>query len=297
MNLTQIESLISHLYEGAYIVDPNRRITFWNNSSERISGFSASEVINNHCYNNMLQHVDANGRALCFGGCPLHRTLQTGEIVEAKVFMKHKSGYRIPIIVKTIPILDNNTIIGAIEFFSEENFIKDINLENQKLKDELMKDSLTQIFNRRYFDFFISKIMDESLIFGTKFGVLVLDIDLFKNVNDAHGHLIGDEVLKVTAKSLEANIRKTDLISRWGGEEFIGIFRVESISELETLAEKLRIVVEQSSYINNTVNIRVTISVGGTLFVNTDNVHSLVLRADNNMYEAKKLGRNRVVVK
>lgn len=226
MEYSSYETLIPHLYEGVYVVDRNRTIIYWNEGSERITGYKQEEVVNRHCFDNILQHVDYNGKQLCFGGCPLHHTIQTGEINESHVFLRHKEGYRIPVSVKAIPIYDkDNQITGAIEVFTDERFQREVFNENERLKNELMKDPLTEIANRRYFEFQLKHIYEEAIVFQKPFGLLMFDIDHFKSVNDTHGHQIEDEILKVVAKTLTSNIGEADVISRWVEKNSLGLLK------------------------------------------------------------------------
>lgn len=298
MEYSSYETLIPHLYEGVYVVDRNRTIIYWNEGSERITGYKQEEVVNRHCFDNILQHVDYNGKQLCFGGCPLHHTIQTGEINESHVFLRHKEGYRIPVSVKAIPIYDkDNQITGAIEVFTDERFQREVFNENERLKNELMKDPLTEIANRRYFEFQLKHIYEEAIVFQKPFGLLMFDIDHFKSVNDTHGHQIGDEILKVVAKTLTSNIGEADVISRWGGEEFIGIIKANNLEELKEIAEKLRILVSKSTYKKSNEEIlNVTISIGGTIFSQDDKIDDLIKRSDDYLCQSKKNGRNQSTI-
>ncbi|MGI6787128.1 MAG: diguanylate cyclase [Acholeplasmataceae bacterium] len=294
MKIKYNDNLIPHLYEGVYVVDKNRKIIFWNEGSERITGYSKEEVVNSFCYQNILQHVDHNGKQLCLEGCPLNETLQDGIIREAHVFLKHKDGYRIPITVKTLPIYDSEqNIVAAIEVFTDERFQRQIYHENIELKDKLRIDPLTQVANRNFFDFEIAKRLEETKLFSNTFGILMMDIDYFKKVNDTYGHLVGDEILKIVAHTLTSNIKKTDLVSRWGGEEFIAILDVSNKDELLKIAERLRLLVAASSYqLDEERTVQVTISIGGTLVTKIDTIKTAISRADENMYYAKQNGRN-----
>lgn len=287
------DNIIPYLYEGVYVVDRKRKITFWNEGSERITGYSAAEVTDSFCYQNILQHIDDNGKQLCIEGCPLQKTLEDGLMNEANVYLKHKDGYRIPVMVKTLPVYDdNNTIVAAIEVFTDERFQQKVYEENVALKDKLKTDPLTKVANRHFFDFELSKRMEEAIQFNQTFGIIIADIDHFKKINDTYGHLVGDEMLKIVAHSLTSNIDKNDLISRWGGEEFIGIVDVDTIEALKTVAERLRNVIQASSYqTKQGETIRVTVSIGGCLFEQED-TKSLLEKADRNMYIAKQNGRN-----
>lgn len=293
MNNLYDPSLFNHLFEGVYVVDTQRRIIFWNHGSERITGYKADEVVNKYCHNNLLQHVDDQGKLLCFAGCPLHHTIQTGEIQQAHVYLKHKEGYRVPVSVKSIPLYDtNHHIVGAIEIFTDERFQKEILNENELLKDELMRDALTQIANRRHFEFTLKTMIEQYHQFNQSFGILMFDIDYFKVINDTYGHSVGDEILKLVAKSLVSNIKTHDVISRWGGEEFVGLFMVNHESELKAIAERCRVIVEKSSYNHLKHDIKVTVSIGGVMMKPNMNAKALIDLADQALYTSKSNGRN-----
>jgi len=117
-NILAYLEILNNLYEGVYIVDKDRRITFWNKSAEDITGFSADEMQGRSCFNNLLNHVDAEGNSLCLGGCPLHKTILDGMDREAVVYLHHKNGHRVPVVVRTVPLVIEGEIAGAIEIFS-----------------------------------------------------------------------------------------------------------------------------------------------------------------------------------
>jgi len=299
MGLSYDTNILPHLFEGVYIVDKNRQIVFWNEGSEQITGYSAEEVTNSICYQNILQHVDESGKHLCHDGCPLQKTLNDGIINEARVFLKHKEGHRIPVMIKTMPIHDAaQNIVAAIEIFTDERFRKQMYKENAELKDKLRTNPLTQAANRIFLDFHLNKRIEEAKKFSMPFGVLMIDIDHFKAVNDTYGHIVGDEILKKVANSLLSNVAKTDIVSRWGGEEFVLVIDVDNKEDLEKIAERLRSVVMTSSFkIDDGTTIGVTVSIGGTMVNRDDDSASLIARADGHMYDAKRSGRNRCQIK
>ncbi len=291
------QNLLNQLFEGVYVVDRERKIVFWNKGSERITGYSSEEVVNKYCHNNLLQHVDEQGKLLCFAGCPLHHTIQTGELQEAHVYLKHKEGYRVPVSVKSIPLYnENKNIIGAIEIFTDERFQKEVIDENVSLKHELMKDPLTQIPNRRYFEFALKNMIEEYQQFNQRFGILMFDIDYFKVINDTYGHMLGDEILKLVSKSLVSNIKRHDVVSRWGGEEFIGLFVVDNENDLRAVAERLRNIVMKSSYLHETKDIQVTVSIGGAMIYPNLSMEGIIDLADQALYMSKSLGRNQTTI-
>lgn len=170
--------------------------------------------------------------------------------------------------------------------------------ESRKLKDILTKDDLTGISNRRYIDFYLNNKIKEAEEFNATFGILFFDIDHFKKVNDTYGHIIGDEILKMVSKTLNTNIRSEDFIGRWGGEEFIAVFNIPNISELNDIASKLKTIISKAAFkIDDSQSLSVTVSIGGTMFIQKEGITSLISRADELMYESKESGRDKITVK
>jgi len=167
----------------------------------------------------------------------------------------------------------------------------------EELRKLAMLDSLTEIGNRRYGEIQLQSRLDEMRRYGASFGVLIADIDHFKNVNDSYGHDVGDEVLKRIAQALSASVRSSDVVTRWGGEEFLAIIINAGIAELGAVAEKLRTVIEDTECTAGGDPIPITISIGATLAQPSDAVDTLIKRADRLLYHSKSAGRNRVSVR
>ena len=170
--------------------------------------------------------------------------------------------------------------------------ITNIKLESQKHYYNATHDNLTRLHNRAYFLDNLNMILNEAERYKTDNSIILFDIDYFKSFNDTYGHLKGDEVLKSVAKVTSTNIRKTDVIARWGGEEFIIILPNTQIATAELVAENLRKQIE-------TINIKgidknITSSFGVSEYLDGDDHDSLIKRADDALYEAKNSGRNRV---
>ena len=295
-NIELYKTILSNIFEGIYFVDTDRRITFWNGGAERITGFSAKEVIGKRCRDNILMHVDATGKSLCLNGCPLQSTIQDGRDREASVFLHHKNGHRVPVTVRSIPIYNEKLIVGAVEIFVDDSEKHEF-LENAKeLETLLTLDQLTSLPNRRFIDSFLSSKFKEFKELGIKFGVLFIDVDKFKNFNDSYGHDVGDKVLQMIARTFLSSTRANDLIGRFGGEEFIAILTGVDESSLIDKAERLRMLIENGSVIDNQNVLSVTISIGATMIREDDTVETLIKRADKMLYRSKEEGRNRVTM-
>lgn len=297
MVTNEMKAIFDNLYEGVYIVDKKRKILFWNDSAERISGYNAKDIMGNHCYNNILRHVDEDGNQLCLNGCPLHATIMDGQSRSNLVYLHHKKGHRVPVNVKTFPIYDEDSnAIGAVEIFNDAQYYMESKDKVEQLQKDVMYDQLTKVPNRRYFDSFITNKFDEYHQFDSSFGLLFIDIDHFKHVNDTYGHVIGDEVLKVVSSTVKKALRSSDFIGRYGGEEFVVLLFGVSEEVLKKIANKLRVLVESSITHTDKEDIHVTISVGGSLIRKDDSISSLIERSDKLMYESKNTGRNKVTI-
>lgn len=287
--------ILDHIYSGVYIVDLERRISYWNKAAEMITGYSAENMTNQLCYNNFLNHVSEEGKVLCHDGCPLAGTILDGKDREANVFLRHKNGYRVPVKVHASPLHDKDgRIIGAIETFSDNTTLVSTRQNLANLSDELMKDNLTGVSNRKYLVRKIEEGINNFVSLKINCGLLFLDIDHFKLINDSFGHVIGDKILKMVANTISKNIRDNDVIGRWGGEEFIVLLENSKPRYLASIAEKIRMLVEASGLRTSDAIISVTISIGATLLHPDDTVEEVIKRADKLMYQSKDIGRNRV---
>jgi diguanylate cyclase (GGDEF)-like protein/PAS domain S-box-containing protein len=290
------KSILDNLYDGVYFVDRNRMITYWNKGAERITGYAAKDVIGTHCWDDLLSHVDNEGISLCRIGCPLLKVITSGIDMRAEVFLSHKDGHRVPVQVRATPIIDGTgNVIGAAEIFSD-NSEKVAALEQvEELQQKVFLDPLTDLANRRYVEMNLHLKANELSRYGWHYGVIMMDIDHFKDVNDRYGHDVGDEALKVIARTLMYSTRSTDMVGRWGGEEFIAVITNTDETKLHDIAERYRSLVERSGLPlggNNTL--RITISAGATLARLDENPEAVIKRADMLLYESKRGGRNRV---
>ncbi|MCS7011851.1 MAG: sensor domain-containing diguanylate cyclase [Anaerolineales bacterium] len=288
--------ILDNMYDGVYLVDQERRILYWNKGAERITGYPAEKVVGTKCSDNLLNHVTESGQELCFGGCPLYATMQDGQERQAEVFLHHAQGYRVPVLVRTAPLYDENRQIrGAVEVFSDNRLLFSTRRRMRHLEETVSLDPLTGISNRRYIEARLRAALNALEQDLLPFGVLFLDIDFFKRVNDTYGHEIGDEVLKMVAKTLQQNIRQEDIAARWGGEEFVILLMNTDARGLLLAAEKLRALVKASSLRVGNKYISVTVSIGGTLAQPGDDLTTLLRRVDQNMYRSKLTGRDRVI--
>ena len=293
----QLADVLENLHDGLYCTDTHRVITFWNHAAERITGYPAAEVLGRSCAANILVHVDTDGRSLCRGLCPLAMAMADSVGREAEVFLRHKDGHRVPVLVRTGPLKDRQgQVVGGIELFTDLSNILANNSRVRELEQLALLDNLTQLANRPYLLREIEARFEEMRRYGIPFGLLFMDIDFFKRFNDTYGHDVGDEVLKLVANTFVANSRAFDVYGRWGGEEFVGVIRSIDAEDLAALGNRMRVLVNQSFLMHDEARLGVSISLGATVAHPDDTAASLIKRADQLLYQSKKEGRNRLTL-
>jgi diguanylate cyclase (GGDEF)-like protein len=167
--------------------------------------------------------------------------------------------------------------------------------KTRELEQLATLDNLTGLFNRRYADTYLDKLLKQAAERERRFSITLCDIDLFKQINDVHSHAIGDEVLRTVADILRERCRRTDMIARYGGEEFLICFPDTSLAQSQTLCEELRGAVERHDWARVGLARAVTISFGIAESRPELSVSTLVHTADLRLYAAKHAGRNLVV--
>jgi len=207
-----------------------------------------------------------------------------------------------------VPLRTKDRILGSIEVINKNSgsFDSDdmliltalvnqvaVAIENARLYEESIVDGLTGLYQRKYFELRLEEELKRSQKYKHPLNLVMIDIDYFKRVNDEHGHLMGDAVLKEVASVFKKSIRLEDVVARYGGEEFVLIMPHTSVENMRKTGERLRAEIEEMEI----SGIRITISVGIGHFDGKEmdfNHRDLINCADRALYLAKKRGRNRV---
>ena len=187
-----------------------------------------------------------------------------------------------------------NELMARVSAALRTKWLQDeLRTRNAELDRVSRIDMLTNIYNRRHLDEHLRSVISAARRHDRSVGVLIVDIDHFKDVNDEHGHLAGDAVLREVAARLQQEMRTEDALGRWGGEEFLAVLTDTPPDGVRVMAERLRQVIAAAPFtLDDGSQIRVTVSVGHTN--GTEDAEVLVHRADDALYVAKAEGRNRV---
>lgn len=258
--------IFDRVNEGVYILDLNKKIVYWNAAAERISGFSAKEVIGKGCSENVLVHIDGSGKQLCFGFCPVDNTISTGDPSSGDVFLHHKKGHRVAVHVDIVPIKSpEGRTVAAIEMFSSK--VNDT-LNTEKIK-ELVRlsymDDDTAMLNTRYAKMKINSHIEESkkMMNGNDtysgseagLGVLTLKVKNAEEVRLIYGKVTYHEFMKLAANTINANIETNKFVIKWGDGEILVLMQDVKKILLSSLAEKVKILLGQSYIERNGVKL------------------------------------------
>lgn len=280
--------ILDNLEDGVYFVDPERRITVWNPAAERITGFAKEEILGSYCQDNLLNHIDTEGRPLCLLACPLYATLGDGKPRTDEVLLRHKDGHRVAVLVKIIPMFDEaGKITGAVEIFTPQSkAVFDTNLVDS-LSSIAMTDQLTGLPNRKMLESFLEYKFMEFRRFGSRFSVAWLALDDFAAFARQHGRHIADGFQRKIAKTVEDSLREYDKFGRWDDGVFVGLFVPRHESDLPAIAQRLQNLVAKSAVEHGDRTLATTASVGITWVRETDTVESVLQRAALLMQEAR----------
>jgi len=285
----QMEFILGATKTGLDVIDSEYNIRYVDPEWEKIYG----EPAGRKCYEYFM------GRSEACPNCGIEKAKKTKEtVVTEEVLLKEDNR---PIQVITIPFQNDEGEWLFAEVNVDITERKKIEKERKMLTEEIIRqtriDGLTKVFNRQHLDKKLQNEVQRAQRYNCLLSVIMIDIDDFKEVNDTHGHQMGDKFLKMIAKGIRETIRTNDFVGRYGGEEFIVVCVETGIDEALNIAERIRRVIEEQQIIGKkSLQIKVTASFGVAQFKEPEDFDSLVTRVDTALYKAKNEGRNRVCV-
>ena len=300
--------LLQHLVVPTFVIDPKRRVVVWNRACERLTGVMATEVLGTthhwrafyqerrYCLADLVALNRPEKLAKLYTQFAVRDNNATGFSAENWCTMP-KLGNHLYLAIDAGPILDDDgRLIAVVETLRD---ITDQKRAEAALKTLAAKDSLTGLFNRRSFDQALQAEWLRAQRTHKPLALLFADVDHFKLFNDRHGHQRGDECLRAVAEIIgERAFRPTDLAARYGGEEFAIVLPETDRDGAYEVAERIRTAVMERQIAHGApgAGSHVTISVGVSVLTNTaaGSPDWLLSQADQALYAAKRLGRNRV---
>ena len=284
--------VLDSLFDAVCFIDTECHIRYWNRGAEDLTGYTAQEALGRICWDDFLAHADESGCALCTKPCS-QLTLPDGRGWERETFLRHKMGHRIPVSLKVAPVRDNaGKPIGVVEVIRDLTRSKATERRVLELEKLAFRDFLTGLPNRYYTEHKVQQALQDRTHFGRDYGLLMIDLDNFKRINDTYGHNAGDLVLKKVTKELTRGLRSADIVGRWGGEEFLLLAADTSPESLGDVAERCRALVAGAAVDWQGSVLRITASLGATLLRKDEDSVGVVDRADKLMYQSKRKGGN-----
>lgn len=290
------EKLIRYSAVPIFVLDPRHRVTDWNRACEMLTGIPAERMVgtSNHwqafygekrpCLADLvIDSADRHDLDALYASAKKSELQEEGIHVEE--WLDAVDGERRYLACDAVPIYNHNKeLVAVIETLHDLT-------ERKKMEEALTRlattDTLTGIYNRGKIEESLRQEMARAARYGSPLTILLFDLDFFKKVNDTFGHSIGDQVLKEVAATVGKQIRETDSLGRWGGEEFMVLCPGIVAQDAVAIAEKLRQRVEE-------LPIGVTISCGIAGCQTGESMDGLINRADKALYAAKHSGRNLV---
>jgi len=305
-----LQDIIEHINIGVTVLNEQNQVVFWNEFMTKHSGINASDLMGKNLFD-VFSYLPKQWMELKLRSVRLiknysfvswtqkpylfrfsHNTMMRGESIE---FM-HQDCTFIPV---------NNTSTGEMyvcitihdmtDVVASQLKITEVNDINKTLEQMTNHDNLTSLYNRVYVEKQIDFEFAKAKRYGNIFSVIFFDIDKFKNVNDEYGHLAGDEVLKNTSATIKRQLRSSDIMGRYGGEEFLVLLPETPLASAASLSQRLRISIEKMTTTYRDRPIKISISLGVVHFrPDIKNYLQLIHEADIALYHSKKNGRNAV---
>ena len=277
-------------HDALITINSNGRIVFWNPAAERIFGYAPGEVAGCDLHELL---ADAQDREQAHKGMAAFAQSGTGAIMERtrEVMARHKDGHFFPVELSVASYRLNNEWLAV-------GSVRDITARKdaeRKLQEMATLDGLTGICNRRYFLELSEQELKRCRRYHRPLSMIMLDIDHFKQVNDTHGHAIGDKVLQSMTQTARIILRDADIFGRLGGEEFAIILPETNLVSARHVAERLRCAISKIKINTHNNEISITSSLGVAAISHEIHTIEMLLKyADQALYRAKNAGRNRV---
>jgi diguanylate cyclase (GGDEF)-like protein/PAS domain S-box-containing protein len=308
----RVRKAFDSLAEGLVIVDQQMRIVLANRAFRQLHSDAEGELNGQAIHALAWLWPDANDPSSDWA-----QTLRSGQPVVAKpLSLMRPSGDAVELLVSLAAVADDRGMargflitfdnVTAVHRANEElrNTLAQLEASRERIEeqnDELRRlasrDALTGCFNRRAFFEFAHDLFDQAQLGRSALCCLMVDIDHFKQFNDTYGHAVGDQVIQVVARALSAGLRQSDVLGRYGGEEFCVVLPGLSPQDAWLVAERMRVEIESNAHaaIRGTQVMRITASFGlATVNVHARSMEALIDQADQALYKSKQSGRNRV---
>jgi diguanylate cyclase (GGDEF)-like protein/PAS domain S-box-containing protein len=289
-----LRQLLDEMHAGVVVLDRDHRIVYWNRGAERITGYSASEALGRRSCPARGRVSDCPWRQACSRVCLCLLTEPPDSSPSARALLLRRDGRRIPIELQS-QVFRNaaGDEVGRVEILNDATAMAILEATNERLRRMASRDHLTGLPNRRALDEFLDQELGLSDMTGAPLSVVLADLDNFKAINDTWGHAVGDESLMRCAEALTTRCRPTDVVGRFGGDEFLVLLPGTRLEAAEDVAERLRSGIPAMPTCWLFVpRPPITMSLGVAQYRPGERSATLIRRVDAALYRAKRAGRD-----
>lgn len=296
------ESIIFNTIDnGVIILDKELNVRAWNNWLKLRTGIKEEEILNKNLIEEFPYIKDKKLKrkvlSVLITGNPSFYSVKPHQYL-INIKLNNILTHIFPSMQQDVTIVpyDNEKGLVRVYIYDKTSHCE----TNYKLEQLSNVDPMTGIYNRRYFKEVSKKIVSLSNRNKQELVILILDIDKFKNINDKYGHTIGDQVIIKFARLLEKNIRNSDVVSRFGGEEFVILLNNINVEKRFLVSKKIQKELSLMNIYNENneiFNITTSIGISKYDFIEDKTIEDTINRTDKGLYEAKSTGRNKIIIK
>jgi len=277
LNPEIFRNVLERMQTGVYFVDTARKILFWNDGAERITGYLRHQVLGRQCRENILMDCDEKSCGLCGSACPLSETMHEGHAMEARVYFRHKQGHQVPVHLRVVPIRDEHgSVIGAAESFEEQV----IDSHDSDLAAYGCLDIPTGVPNHAFTQSHLRESLATYCEYHVPFSVLGIHVDKLDHIVATHGRQAAEYVLRAAAGTIKNVLGPGSFMGRWTENEFLAIMMACDEPQVERTVESIEKIVSCSSVRWWDDRIPIHASVEHTTAQPGDTMESLIRRLD-----------------
>ena len=274
--------ILDGLQIGVCVLDLHKKIVFWSDGAEKLTGYSRIDVLGHSCAENILLHCNHNSCEMCAGKCPMAAALQTARAVESMSSIHHRSGYWAPVHTWAIPLRDRNgSIIGIIQTFQSKFEVQETDPNDRSMKERGCLDPATELPNHAMMQSHLREMLGTFAELKMPFGVVCLEVRELRQFRARYGHEAANSILRVLARTLRNTIWPTDFVGRWTDDRFLVILSGCGEEALRAVSERLLRMTVCANIEWWGEELSVAVSIGSTAAIEGDSVESLLERTQD----------------
>jgi len=276
--------ILNGLQIGVSVLDLQKKIVFWSDGAEQITGYARIDVLGHSCMDNILLHCNQNSCEMCAEKCPLAMMLHDAKPVEAVSFIHHKSGHRTQVHTWAIPLRDKHgSVIGLIQTFEGEFALAGPDPNDRSMRERGCLDDTTGLPNQAMMQAHLRETLGTFAELQIPFATVFLELPGFSQFRARYGQVAARSILKVMARTLRNTVWPTDFVGRWSEDRFLVILSGCREDALQAVTERIQKMMASATIQWWGEELRVPVAIGRTCSLTGDTVESLLRRAQQGL--------------